>query len=696
MRAPLIRLFVTLFVAAALLQVSRAEQQPPAGAGSQQQPPPPPPAGQTPQDPQRQPTFRSGINFVRVDVIVSDKDGNPILDLKPEDFSVSEDGHAQKVEQFQVIRIDPLDQVEGPTNSEPRSAIDEEREASRPEVRLFVILLDDYHVRRGNDMSVRKPLIDFIENQLAPADMVAIMYPLTPVDDISFTRNKSRLISAIQNFEGRKFNYTPRNLFEEQYTFYPAAVVERIRNQVTMSALKAAAYRLGALREGRKSIIFVSEGMTELLPAQLNDPVAEMPGLRNPNRNNPNARIDERTEWQAKLDMANELQEVFQTVNTQNTSIYAVDPRGLAVFEYGINESVGLQKDMADLRTALDSLRVLADNTDGRAIINRNDLATGMKQIIRDASGYYLLGYTSNRSPSDGKFHEIKVSVARRGVQVRARKGYWALTKDDIERATAPAKPEAPAAVTKALTALATPPGGRAADFWVGTSLGQNGRTKVTFAWEPGLGEAARTQDVPTAATVMLTAVAPDGRPVFRGRVPDPPSTSQSDGGVVSFEAPPGQLQLRMTVEAEGGRVLDSSTRELTLPDYTQTQVSLGTPRLYRARTARDVQIIRANAAAAPAVEREFSRTERLLIQIDAYAPGGSVPAVTAKLLNRAGTKMSDFTIQRAASGGFETELPLSALAAGEYLIEFTAKTESGTAQDTIAFRDGKGSNGFQ
>ena len=55
-----------------------------------------------------------------------------------------------------------------------------------------MILLDDYHVRRGNDMAVRKPLIDFIQNQLAPADMVAIMYPMTPVNDISFTRNRAR------------------------------------------------------------------------------------------------------------------------------------------------------------------------------------------------------------------------------------------------------------------------------------------------------------------------------------------------------------------------------------------------------------------------------------------------------------------------------------------------------------------------
>ena len=61
-------------------------------------------------------------------------------------------------------------------------------------------------------------------------------------------------------------------------------VVERLRNQVTMSALEALAARLGSMREGRKSIVFVSEGFTNTLPAQLADPIAAMPGLGNPNR----------------------------------------------------------------------------------------------------------------------------------------------------------------------------------------------------------------------------------------------------------------------------------------------------------------------------------------------------------------------------------------------------------------------------
>ena len=119
-------------------------------------------------------------------------------------------------------------------------------------------------------------------------------------------------------------------------------------------------------------------------------------------------------------------------------------------------------------------------------------------------------------------------------------------------------------------------------------------------------------------------------------------------------------------------------------------QVSLGTPRLYRGRTARDLQAIRADPAATPAVERLFSRTERLLVRVESYGPGGTTPSVTGKLLNRAGAMMSDLTLQAGANGLFETELPLSALAAGEYLIELTAKSESGTTQDTIAFRVGR------
>ena len=93
------------------------------------------------------------------------------------------------------------------------------------------------------------------------------------------------------------------------------------------------------------------------------------------------------------------MRDVYNTANKQNTSIYPVDPRGLAAFEYGINEGRQSDHGPESPECLARYARTLADNTDGRAIINRNDLATGMKQIIRDSSGYYLLGYNSTRRP---------------------------------------------------------------------------------------------------------------------------------------------------------------------------------------------------------------------------------------------------------------------------------------------------------
>ncbi len=77
-----------------------------------------------------------------------------------------------------------------------------------------------------------------------------------------------------------------------------------------------------------------------------------------------------------------------------------------------------------------------------------------MRQIVRDQSAYYLIGYNSKRAPSDGKFHEIKVKVTRPGVEVRHRKGYLAFTKEDLTRAMTPSKPDRPKDVDTPLASV--------------------------------------------------------------------------------------------------------------------------------------------------------------------------------------------------------------------------------------------------
>jgi VWFA-related protein len=640
----------------------------------------------------QQPTFRTGINFVRVDVIVSDKSGNPVGDLKQTDFEVLEDGKPQAVETFRLVKIDASAPVE--TQRTIQSRADEETAAADEDARIFVFFLDDYHVRLGNSMASRKPMMEFIQNNLAPRDLVAVMYPMTPLDAVSLTRDHQSIVRMLERFEGRKFNYEPRNYTEERYAQYPAEVVERIRRQVTLSALEGLSIKLGALREGRKAIVLISEGFTSVLPPQLRDPIASMPGFGNPARRNPNAGVgsttEDRADFMGQVDIQQEMRDVFNAANRSNTAIYAVDPRGLASGEFDINENVGLQRSNDSLRQTQDTLRVLADETDGRAIVNRNDLARAMKQIVTDSSAYYLLGYNSTQAPQDGKFHEIKVRVKRSGVQVRSRKGYWALTAAEATHAVAPPKPGPPPAVNKALASIAEPSRGRLVRTWVGTSPGEGGKTRVTFVWEPIPAVPGVRRE--TASYVALIAAAPDGETYFRGRVPeaDPPAGSTGPA-TVSFDVPPGRLQLRMAITGAGnGAALDNDDREVVIPDLTLHEMLLPTPRLHVARSGREYQTLIKDMAAVPTANREFRRTDRLILRATPIAPGGTTVTVASRLLNRQGQKMVDLpvTAATAAAAPYVVDLPLSSLAPGEYLLEVSA-TAPGQQPRTelIAFR---------
>src|SRR6478672_7698132 len=273
-------------------------QQPQAGQTQDQaQPQTPPP----PTSADGQPIFRTGINFVRVDVIVTDKNGNPVGDLKPEDFEVVEQVKPQTIESFKLVSLDGglLDSAKQPPRA-IRTDDDEESEASRDDVRLFAFFLDDYHVRRGASMAARGQLAKFVET-LGPSDMIGLMYPLETTSSVRMTRNHDAVTRGLQQFLGRKFEYTPRNEFEEKYANYPAEIVEQVRNQVSLSAIRSLIVHMGALKEGRKALILVSEGYTNILPPQLRDPVASMPGYGNPNKFNPMAGVNDPNEDRASF-----------------------------------------------------------------------------------------------------------------------------------------------------------------------------------------------------------------------------------------------------------------------------------------------------------------------------------------------------------------------------------------------------------
>ena len=688
-----------LLVAACLLQAGPSAQQQgrqQQGQPAQPQQTPPPAADQPVRDPQiPTPTFRGGTSFVRVDVIVTDGKAQPITDLTQADFEVLEDGKPQSIEQFRLVKVDGNPPPGAPPPRELRTRADEELEAGRDDVRVFVIFLDDYHVRRGSSMTVRQPLTNFIRKQLRPNDLVAVMMPLTPVTDLEFTRNHESIITAVERFEGRKFDYTPRNRMEESYSRYPTDVVERIRNDVVMSALQGLSVRLGSLREGRKSVIFVSEGFTAMLPPQMRRQDASMPA--DPRQVRAGAAQADSTqqmtaEWFGQSDVYSRMRDIFDAANRNNTAIYSLDPRGLAPFEYDINDfGVGggvasFATDSRALQMTQDTLRTLSEETDGRAIVNRNTLEQGLAQIVRDSSFYYLLGYTSTQAPNDGKFHEITVRVKRRNAEVRARKGYWAMTAADAIRAANPT-PDLAKPIQQALATIApSVQSGKYVRTWVGTERAENGKTRVTLIWEPLPQAAAARREQPGRLAVL--AANASGDLVYRGGTPETAPAAVTGPQKLTFDASPGKLELRMTVEgANGAGTLDSEIRTIDVPDLTTPEARMSTPRVFRARTARDFQALAADANAVPVAGREFSRTERLLIRFDAYG-GGNQPAVTAALMNRSGQKMSDVPVAVAPIGGtHQIDMGLASVPPGEYLVEITVKGASGEVSELVPLR---------
>mgnify|MGYP003693824629 CR=1 FL=1 len=163
-----------------------------------------------------------------------------------------------------------------------RTDYDEESEAARDDVRLFGVFLDDYHVRDGNSLAARQQIARFIETQLGPSDMVGLMYPLQPAAAVRFSRNHAAIKKGIEGFLGANSTTSLGTTTSNSTRITPPRSWSAIRNQVSMSALQALISRMGGLKEGRKALVLVSEGYSNILPPQMRDANSQLPGFGNP------------------------------------------------------------------------------------------------------------------------------------------------------------------------------------------------------------------------------------------------------------------------------------------------------------------------------------------------------------------------------------------------------------------------------
>jgi VWFA-related protein len=593
-------------------------------AATTQQPPP----QEEPQQPQP-PIFRANVELVRVDVSVMSRDGKAVEDLTAEDFEIEEDGLPQTVETVQFVRLS------GQLPSERRESIDirsldhGRREAARDDVRVFVIFLDDYHVDKTPQINipVRRALEEFVK-QLGPYDVVAVMEPLTPLSHVEFTRNREEVLAQMQAFEGRRGEVFPvRSAAEEAQL--SARNLSEVRASVTLDALNAIVTHLGGLREGRKSVLFVSQG----------PPV----GLSNASPN------------------FSRLQEVLRNANRGNVTINVLDPRPLGMGRFGSDYIA----------------RMLADTTGGRAIVNTNNPTKQLSQIIEDASAYYLLGYTPTRADmNDGKFHKISVNLKRRGLDLVARQGYWAPSAEEMRPRMVEPRPTE---VTNALSDLIKPVDGRDVDVWVGAARGAGGSTRLLVTWDPT--NRYRNANPASAEVELLDE---GGKPVG---APQTIAVKGDTGtsGVATIEAEPGSQTLRLTIKSATGEVIDQWRERVQVPSLSG-ELALATLRFYRARTPFELRALEADPSPTPVASRAFRTTDRVLVEAEVYTAAAGVE-LTAELLNQEGKPLVTLPVPSVADGKARITLPLSSLARSTYVLRIHAKAGDLETRQLAPFR---------
>jgi VWFA-related protein len=581
-------------------------------------------AAQAPQPPVQPPTFRAEANLVRVDVAVVDRHGEPMTSLTAADFSVEEDGVAQTVQSFKFVSADGHPPAGDDLSLPIRSPEHAAAEAARDEVRVFVIFWDEYHIDRFADaIKGRKALTEFVSTAFGPADLVALMDPLLPVDALKFTRNRRELADRIAKLEGRFGIYMPTRSAAED-NMLDHRDVARVRSEVVISALKSAAVHLGSIKEGRKSIIFVSEGLTGL-----------------------------------GLDSMPLIQELTETANNNNTAIYTLDPSGLN-------------------GGSSDVLRTIAENTGAQAFVNTNMPEKALRQVVREASAFYLLGYASTRNPQDGKFHRIGVKLKRSGLDVRARRGYWAPNATDVEHARTELAAAAaiPSDVTSAMAVLATARADRIVDVWAGAERRSDGRTEVTVAWTPRA--AAGRADPSRAVSLMVKGAGGDR--AFGTGVED---------GAISFYSPAGVVHLQLTLRDAGGNIVDEDRRTFTVPDLSATALSVSAPILLRARTVADARALAEGRQATPFAGREFNRTDRVFVRFSVYGASASAAAVSARLTTRAGAPLLELALAKMSGtdAAYQIDVPIPSIARGDYLIAVAAAHGDESTRALVPFR---------
>ena len=407
---------------------------------SAQQPPPEQP---TAEESSSNPVLRVSTRLVQVNVIVNDKHGNPITRLTKENFVLLDNKKAQEIHLFSAETNLPRDQPQLPLLPDMYSnRLSEQANASAS---VTVILLDALNTEFADQALTRKQVLKFLE-RLRPHDRVALywlgnnLYVLNDFSsDVASLREALRRSAGEANRDLAESNVdylstnspnsslpagipagqtSSRAAFRSAFDQRVANESTKNRARLTTAALIAIAHHLGS-HAGRKNLVWVSGSF----PFSLGQEKFDLNWANDTGGGS----------------FAGEITRAAQALTDAGVAVYPVDARGLmgngltAAGDYSEApppEFSGEGDEHLPSRVApgnLETMKVLAERTGGKAFYGSNDLSEAIRHAIDDARLTYTLGFYPASAKWDGTFHSIKVRVNIPGVEVRSRTGYFAL-----------------------------------------------------------------------------------------------------------------------------------------------------------------------------------------------------------------------------------------------------------------------------
>jgi VWFA-related protein len=627
-----------------------------------------PSAQQTP-DPQR-PVFRAGAHYVRVDVYPT-RNGTPVRELKASDFELLEDGKPQQIETFEFI--------ESPTftpdaeRRDPNSQRDGFELARNPQYRLFVLYLDAFHVSFDGSHRSRRPIIDFLNRMIGPKDLFGVMTPAQTVNDLMIGQLTQTIEQQLTDHPtwGIGDRYQPQPGEEELEFIYGERLgrylVALRRLDKVYGDLEGLVIKLGDLRDERKNIVFFSDYLASPrtnLSQMAIDPtnstgapprigVTSEGKLTTGRRNSaePDRRWAEAERARlTSIDFDRRFRDLLRHARQANVAFYTVRPGGL-------------DPNYSMLSEGISNLRVLAEQTDGAAVGDSNDLSPGLRKVADDLSSHYVLGYYTSNTNWNGGTRQITVRLKGSKDKLRARREYRAPTAEEMESlraarsASATPAPE-PSPVAAALDLLA-----RVRPGSIVAARGTATRSEVALVAELAAAEIEGGRWKQGADVQVMMTDAKGTTLTGRGRI-EPGARGTLIKIPVADQSGPWEATLRIVGEGQPNQMASVSIQR-------SAGKLIGDATGYRAAAL-------ASAAWRPLAVFQFRRTERLRLEFPILQ---SLDGHASRLLDRKGQPLQVPVTTSVAGTMLVAEVNLAPLSIGDYVLEVSANAAGASEQ---------------